>query len=493
MSALKYVCLSDLHLGADYSVLTAMDAGGGTTLKQPSDTLQALGAALRRYLPLLSGPEPPTLILLGDTLDLGLSPMGSVAQAFRRFLETLFPAGGPALFSNQVICLPGNHDHHLWRAAQDEFFIDTLDENIRLGPIPDLMRATPLFAQRTARCNLMTRLMRGYPHLADATVNVAYPNFGLIKQDRKRAVILHHGHYVDSVYRAMSTLNAALRRSTDKPATVQQIEQENGAWVDFLWSGLGDGGEVGQDTIALYETMRNALASHKFSQKLGDSLLASLAKGLGIGPETAIKYGVTVGNVVKSLIDLTLVRSSESDRDGYATVMSPESIADLRWYLGGPTLTQFRATFSKIGSQNTGDPAEYDLSFVFGHTHKPFQDQLDIEGHVRPVAVYNTGGWVMDQPTMTPAQGAAAIFIDDELNVASLRLFDDPLNGECIPVQARGTGGMRDRDNPLLASMTAAIAATSADWDAFSACARDALELHASVLLNGHTGPEATR
>jgi hypothetical protein len=156
-------------------------------------------------------------------------------------------------------------------------------------------------------------------------------------------------------------------------------------------------------------------------------------------------------------------------------------------------LTQFRAACGAIGSPNTGDPGAYDLSFVFGHTHKPFQDQLDIAGQVRPVAIYNTGGWVMDQPTMTPAQGAAAIFIDDELNVASLRFFDDPLNGACDPVQARGTGGMRDRDNPLLARMTTAIAATKTEWDAFTACACDALELHASVLLKGHTESEATK
>ena len=493
MSALKYVCLSDLHLGADYSVLTSMSPDGSTAFTRPSDTLQALGAAMKGYLPMLGDALPPTLVLLGDTLDLGLSPMGDVAQAFRRFLEVLFPADGEPLFSNHVICLPGNHDHHLWRAAQDEFFVDTLDANIKLGPIPDLMRATPLFAQRTARCALMTRLMRGYPHLTDATVNVAYPNFGLINQDRKRSVILHHGHYVDSVYRAMSTLNSALRGGKDKPGTVQQIEQENGAWVDFLWSGLGDGGAVGQDTIALYETMRNALASHKFSQKLGDTMLSCLSKSLGVDPATELKYGVTVGNVVKGLIDLTLVRASESDRDGYATVMSPESVADLRWYLGGPTLTQFRAAIGALRSTQSGDPGEYDLSFVFGHTHKPFQDQLDIAGQARPVAVYNTGGWVMDQPTMTPAQGAAAIFIDDELNVASLRLFDDPLNGEYAPVQARGTGGMRDHDNPLLERMNAAIAATKAEWEAFSTHACDALNLHASILLSTHTGLEAKK
>jgi hypothetical protein len=86
MSALKYVCLSDLHLGADYSVLTRMDGQGKTTLLEPSDTLRTFGPALRETVRALSGPELPTLILMGDVLDLGLSPAGAVGQDVKRFV-----------------------------------------------------------------------------------------------------------------------------------------------------------------------------------------------------------------------------------------------------------------------------------------------------------------------------------------------------------------------------------------------------------------------
>jgi hypothetical protein len=189
--------------------------------------------------------------------------------------------------------------------------------------------------------------------------------------------------------------------------------------------------------------------------------------------------------VVKALADMTLVRAAERERDSYSNVLSPEGVAHLRWYLGGPVRQQMA---------DEGKPGDgRDTSFVFGHTHKPFQDQVVVEGFTRPVAVYNTGGWVMDQPTMAATQGGAAVLIDDELNLASLRLFNDPINGESLPVRAVGIGGFRDQDNPLLARMTEALRPAAAVWEAFSAQASAAVELHARVMLDTFAAPGGSR
>ena len=497
MGALKCVCLSDLHLGAAYSVLTWMDASGKIDLLKPGATLSAFGKALRETVRGLSGPELPTLVLMGDVLDLGQSPFGAVAQAFKRFVEVLFPADEPPVFSSQLLTVPGNHDHHLWRSAQDQYFLASLNlpayRDARF--IPDLLQHTQLFAPQDITCDLMTNVMRGYPHLAaaQARVGVAYPNFGLRNADGTRCVVLHHGHYVDATYRAMSTLSGAFRGGDGRPRTVAAIERENGAWVDFLFSELGSAGTVGADLVTLYEMLRDAAASHQFSQQVGDLLLGKLSSTLGIGGTTTITHGITVADVLRGLVDVTLVRGAESERDSYSTVLSPDSVSDLRWYLGGPVFQQIctesesrtRDLTRPQGERGTENkpPVIQDLSFVFGHTHKPFQDQLAIDAYARPVAVYNTGGWVMDQPTMTPTQGAASVFIDDELNLASLRLFNDPANGKMGPVRAAGVGGFRDADNPLLAGLGAALGPTEALWTEFTTQVRAATELHAKVQL----------
>jgi len=90
----------------------------------------------------------------------------------------------------------------------------------------------------------------------------------------------------------------------------------------------------------------------------------------------------------------------------------------------------------------------------------------------------------MDQPTMTTTQGASAMFIDDALNVASLRLFNDPVNGRMPPVHARGIGGFRDRDNPMLAALAAGIERTAPAWEAFSRNAQQATQSRATLLLD---------
>ena len=490
MSALQYVCLSDLHLGADYSLLTQLGEDGKADLLRPSDTLRALGVNLRQTVQRLSGAQLPTLILLGDVLDLGQSPYGAVAQGFKRFIEALFPAGQPAVFSSQVLTVPGNHDHHLWTMAQDQHFLAGLPRQAAAGEqgqpdfIHGLLEHTAMFAPPRIECAMLTTLMRSYPNLVDATVRVAYPNLGFIDKQRSRCVVLHHGHYIDSIYLILSDLNAVLHDSTDRPKTVAAIERENGAWVDFLFSNLGNGGALAKDIVTLYQTMRDAAASHQFAQKLSARLLQLLSSKLGAGPNTEITHGITVANVVKSLVDVSLLRAAESGRNDCATVMSAGELADLRWYLSGPVRKQ-------VGEE--GRLRDFkSLSFAFGHTHKPFQDQLSIKGYALPVSVYNTGGWVIDQPTASPTQGAAALFIDDELNLASLRLFNDPDNGRAAPVAAAGVGGFLDDDNPLLAQVRHVVGELAPGWGEFSACAASASALHARVLLQEFFTPAVT-
>lgn len=475
VSTLKYICLSDLHLGADYSLLTWMGEDGKVDLRQPSETLAALGKALRQYVKNLSGSAPPTLVLMGDVLDLGQSPYGEVVQGFRRFVETLFPAGEPLVFSTELITVPGNHDHHLWSTAQDQHLLEQLAPTLGPEVIPVRRESTPLFQSGHWHCSLLTSVMRGYPHLQETHVDLAYPNLGFLNADGSRGVVLHHGHYVDATYLAMSTLNAQMKGTSGRPRKIDSVERQNGAWVDFLFSDLGSSGAVGKDVVTLYETLRDAGALHAFSQQLSARLLKVLAGGLGVGGNTEIAYGITVANVVKALVDVTLVRGAESERDSYARVMSADGLADLRWYLSGPVQQQLKDEGRIAGLDH--------LSFVFGHTHKPFQDQLSVAGYAHPVCIYNTGGWVMDQPTMTPTQGAAAVFIDDEMNLASLRLFNDPVNGEFAPVRAAGVGGFEDQDNPLLARMNEALRPSAAAWSDFSTQAHAAAQRHARVLL----------
>ncbi|MBQ1764916.1 MAG: metallophosphoesterase [Aquincola sp.] len=487
--ALRYLCLSDLHLGAAYSLLTSSDDKDQPDPKRPSATLVAFGQALRQTVAALQaaspGSPPVTLVLLGDVLDMGLSPMGDVAAAFNCFVQALYPADGPQLFSTQVLYVPGNHDHHLWRVAQDSQYLDQLD-----SLPPDLIDTTALFPDKEktpVRSELLTQLMRRQPHLADATVRIVYPNLGLFDEASGRCVLMHHGHYVDSTYTVMSSLNQAVWQ-TPPPQDVATIEGQNGPWVDFLWSDLGSAGTTGQSALTLYEVLRDAGASRTFTERAGEQAAQLLSRTLGISGQTQTVQGLTVEQLLRALMDVTIGRGAESERDDDLQLMSASGRQLLIDYLAGPLKRQLDEALAKVSP--TAPTRLGATRFIYGHTHKPFEREFAVPGYPMPVAVYNTGGWVIDQPTMGGTQGAAAVLVDAALNVASLRLFQDPANGHMKPVQVSDVGSMRPQPNPLRDALLGAVEAQRAAWQVFSQAACAAAELQAARLLDRFFQPQ---
>lgn len=445
--SIRHVVLSDCHLGARDSLLTHVDHDDAIA-DRPSDVLTAFANAMAETL----RGEKPQLVLLGDALDLGLSPFGDVSKSFLHLLDAFFPVDGDDVFDREIIYVAGNHDHHLWRMAQDHGFVTALQD----GQLPqDLEAVSAIFGTPSIRCRLMESLFQHRPHLCDASVRIAYPNWGISNSQTNRAVVMHHGHYLDGMYRALSNVRGFLSESESRPASMRQLEQENGPWIDFLWSDLGSAGDIGSEAGSLYETMLSAGASHDFAESLSRRITGGLRAKLGINPKMELKYGITLDNLIRASVDLTAGRAAERQRDGYGHVLGEAEIEDLGWYLGTPLARQMREELGDV-------PRE--LSFVFGHTHKPFQDELKVDGFDVPVGVFNTGGWVLDEPTLMPVQGCAAMLVSDELEVASLRLFNDPTDGTIAPVRVEGSG----RLTKLVDEASEAVERASSNWADFS-------------------------
>jgi UDP-2,3-diacylglucosamine pyrophosphatase LpxH len=120
---IRYVCLSDLHLGEEDSLLTHVNLESGEAdPTEKSPVLEELATCLN-YL--ISKNEDktkkPTLILVGDILELALTTDNIAAMAFERFIE-LFMAKSYELFE-KIIYVPGNHDHHLWESARETQYV----------------------------------------------------------------------------------------------------------------------------------------------------------------------------------------------------------------------------------------------------------------------------------------------------------------------------------------------------------------------------------
>src|SRR5262245_50193757 len=74
MAKIKYVCLSDMHLGAENSLLTKLTTDCADTEPiKPSPALVQLVECLKSLISQNDNGEKPTLILNGDILELALT------------------------------------------------------------------------------------------------------------------------------------------------------------------------------------------------------------------------------------------------------------------------------------------------------------------------------------------------------------------------------------------------------------------------------------
>ena len=165
---IRYVILSDLHFGAENSVLTALNERPATA----NDT--GFSADPQRPTPLLSGliegireltrgqDKPPTLILAGDILDLALSLDEVCAMVFRLFAHLAFGDGPPA-FDQVIHYVPGNHDHHEWEITRENQYVtyvcDQPADAALVGPW-HTTKLVPSAEQPVASSALLTGLAR---------------------------------------------------------------------------------------------------------------------------------------------------------------------------------------------------------------------------------------------------------------------------------------------------------------------------------------------
>ena len=359
MPAIRYICLSDLHLGADNSLLTHLDAtSSGVDPLQPSAVLVALTAWLETVLRSVNGAARPTLILNGDLLELALALDNKAVMAFERFVELLFPADKAALVADEIIFLPGNHDHHLWETARETQYAEFLQGRPPGAFLEPPWHATEMFAPGPVAAPLLNGVINRYAHFqGKVKVRTVYPNYGVINQQKTKCVIFTHGHYVERIYLLMTRLGNVLFPNRIKPVFIGDIEAENFAWIDFFWSAMGRSGDVGDYIERVYDMLLVPDLRRKLAVQLGQMA----------GREWFPKHpalGGAVGKVLRPVASHMLNRSYGLEKMKTDEALSADALAGLKAYVEGPLRQQ------ALLELNGNMPEE--VTIVFGHTHKPF-------------------------------------------------------------------------------------------------------------------------
>jgi UDP-2,3-diacylglucosamine pyrophosphatase LpxH len=445
----RYVILSDLHFGAENSILTALDSAS-----DPCADPTRRSAVMERFVDCLStlvqkneGDDPPTLVLAGDILELALAEDEVATAVFEQFTDLVIKEH--KLFADDIWFVPGNHDHHLWESARERNYSDTVRSLSPGSPIPPPTHATALFPKAgdaLLEAGLLSAIVQRNNPATAPRVRVVYPNLGLVAPDAKRCVAIHHGHFIESMYLLMSNLNQ-LMFGKPLPKDVSEIEEDNFAWIDFFWSSLGRSGEVGADVNRIYDMLQ--------SEKAVDQLVLTLATAISErAPGGKFRRWVTRG-VVRDLFTHVLKHAGRLERHRPTNSLSANAQQGLQAYLEGPLASQLSSELGRIP----------ETTLVFGHTHKPFENDNNASGFASPVHLANTGGWVVDTIDTNPLQGASAVVVDEDLEVASIRLYEQQAPGTDYEVRLSAVSGA---ESPFAKRLSELIEPDVGCWRALS-------------------------
>ncbi|MEL7430896.1 MAG: metallophosphoesterase, partial [Pseudomonadota bacterium] len=190
---LRYVCLSDLHAGADASLVTPL---AGDTNQGNRNGLSSVTAAFVNAVHgfLDAYPEGvasnsdkalPQLVLLGDMLDLAFSDRGKASEIFGEFLSVFAGPNGAVnnakkRFQDELIVIPGNHDHSLWTGSRYAYEASKIGSGDKEGG-DGLLRATKAFSSTP---DIQSPLIDGIAkHVGlKGTSDLRYPNFGTVSK-----------------------------------------------------------------------------------------------------------------------------------------------------------------------------------------------------------------------------------------------------------------------------------------------------------------------
>ncbi|MBC7909029.1 MAG: hypothetical protein H7Y30_00925 [Pyrinomonadaceae bacterium] len=456
MPDIKYVCLSDMHLGAENSLLSNLTLDcSDTDPRVPSPILSQLVECLKTLISQNETPGKPVLILNGDILELALTTDNEAAMVFERFIELIFPEQGERLFE-KILYIPGNHDHHLWETAREAQYIHFITHNDSQKQPGSLLKTpwhtTKLFEPDYVPALFLEGIVHRFPHLTQEKIHTVYPNYALMSKDSDRCVIFSHGHFIESMYMLLSELRCIMFPQQEKPCSIYAIESQNFAWIDFFWSTMGRSGEVGVDVERVYDALQSEAAMKK--------IVANIAEGLaerydlpGLG-EWAEK------RIIKGMLDFLLFKVAKVERAEPEVLLSESARQGLANYIQGPVFEQMTQ------ERDANIPPR--MTFVFGHTHKPFEEDMDLEGYHPGMSVYNSGGWVVDTTDCQPLHGGAVILLDENLDSTSLRMYNESKNEQDYAVKVAASTHPNAPPNPFHERIAGLVDPAKNPWKVFS-------------------------
>jgi predicted phosphodiesterase len=405
MAKMLAMVLSDLHLGEESSVL---HYGDKFKKKGTQPLVNKLTESIRKRM----GDEKISfLILAGDTLDFSLASVQNAVADFRLFLKDVIG------FFDNLVYIPGNHDHHIWRTLQEEVFVvNRIREGREIEDYPQEQIGTIKDGKITLKgvdpektLGAKTFLNDLLPDGAkDKNFAVSYPNLFLEFEKQERNILITHGHFFEVAWTLVSDVfKKSLNLTT---MNYRVLERINSPLTEFGWYGLGQAGQLSRFIEELYKEIKNSedrklnLALNDLKDYLDELWTFKPAKREGFFARIREVFTSVKANIKEELSDQALKLMTHLVK---SLIMS--QVEEREPYTGGsplrhcPNVLDDPAKKDRIKryiSYSLGRPYEFNTyQMIFGHTHIPITNgsiEMSVDGRPRNIAVFNTGGWVVD-------------------------------------------------------------------------------------------------
>jgi predicted phosphodiesterase len=402
--------LSDTHLGDPDSKLA-------------QGTQSASYRQLRRVIKERTGGKPlDYLILSGDILDFSIASFEEACNEARPF----FCAIQCDKLARQIIYVPGNHDKHVWDAAEWETRIIRRMKKYD-DPLPFRRTQPALLDLENERFELAnvhkvegtdrwgSLFLEGLFNDKENSlpINIAYPN--LYVKTANDIYLITHGHMLEMAWVLLSEVFGDVNGLRElKPLSLGRLEELNVPLTAMICTGVGQAGELSK---ICYEV--EVEAKQRETGRLREVLEKGIPRISSMLDLSCFKRFV-LRKIKDAVLRMVAERSLDSRYDEW--FFTDRAVQERFWTFYMASRTQARESFGLAPPRK----------IIFGHTHiaRTEKDPLPIKREARDIPglpgdkvyLYNTGGWLKNED-QGPERDPLVFFFDDG-GLASVRISE---------------------------------------------------------------------
>jgi hypothetical protein len=385
--------MSDFHIGEVYGSVTRVlpenDAKAnyesaivnGETIYYRKEVAELVNSLDRELGP---NEKIPYLILMGDIFDMAIHNESDVLNLAHTFFnEIQFTQNKRTFISyfRKIIYLPGNHDHHVWKMLQEEYYIShQLVNNFKSLPIPqqaigllDLESSKTVIKDAVIFPDHPKNFLASVLSQNKKEVYIAYPNLYIKYKESNHSneesagICVTHGHFFEPGWNKSSLLSDNKNKDMNDSAYFSELEKNNSPLTEFSDFEVAQTSEALAQGISDLQFYQDAAYEQKYEK---------------------------LSKLYPQLFPIKMQKSNKpKDFDILSLMKYPDLVDEYLMY------TQKQMKHLKQGDKT------YSLNLkklVYGHTHVPCFN-VKYSKHISNVdktfidldlTIYNTGGWV---------------------------------------------------------------------------------------------------